>query len=290
MRDYAILTDATCDLSPDILKELEIAVIPMEFEMGGKIYQQYPDAREMDLHTFYDRIREGEMPKTTQINSLTYYKYFEDALQQDKDVLYICFSSGLSGTYQAALLAAQDMMEKYPEQKVICVDSLCASVGEGLLAYLAAQQKRNGLSIEQLADWITENRFHICHWFMVDDLNHLRRGGRISSVAAIAGSALGIKPILHIDEEGKLIPIYKVRGRKKGMERLIACLEETIIPAETDMMFIVHGDCKEDAKELKQMIKSKMHGKDIQIEYVGPIIGAHTGPGILAVVYFGTKR
>lgn len=290
MRDYAILTDATCDLSPDILKELEIAVIPMEFEMGGKIYQQYPDAREMDLHTFYDRIREGEMPKTTQINSLTYYKYFEDAIQQDKDVLYICFSSGLSGTYQAALLAAQDMMEKYPEQKVICVDSLCASVGEGLLAYLAAQQKRNGLSIEQLADWITENRFHICHWFMVDDLNHLRRGGRISSVAAIAGSALGIKPILHIDEEGKLIPIYKVRGRKKGMERLIACLEETIIPAETDMMFIVHGDCKEDAKELKQMIKSKMHGKDIQIEYVGPIIGAHTGPGILAVVYFGTKR
>lgn len=290
MKEYVILTDATCDLPPDLLDEMGIGVIPMEFEMNGEIFTHYPDARQMGLHEFYERIRQGQMPKTTQINRSEYEKYFESVLCTGRDVFYLCFSSGLSGTYQASLLVAEELKEKYPENRVVVADSRAAAIGEGILVLAAAQEKEKGRSIDSLAEWVTEYREHICHWFMVDDLNHLRRGGRISSVAALAGSALGIKPILHVDEKGELPLVYKVRGRKKGMEKLLEIMEKTIVNPEDQTIYIVHADCLEDAKELKQLVKSKVHAKNYRTVCLGPIIGTHTGPGLLALIYLGTQK
>ncbi len=290
MKEYKLMTDATCDLPASILEQMNIGVIPMEFEMAGEVYRHFPDGREMGFHEFYEKVREGEMPKTSQINRMTYFKYFEPILKEGKDILYIAFSSGLSGTYQASVLAAEELEEKYPERRVVCVDSRSASVGEGLLVYAAALQKNKGITVDALADWVVRNRGHVCHWFTVDDLNHLRRGGRISPVMAVAGSALGIKPVLRVDDEGNLVTAFKVRGRKKAMESILEQMEKTAINPKEQVVIIAHGDCKEDAKSLKQMVKSRFHVKDEIISYVGPIIGTHTGPGMLALVFFGTER
>ena len=290
MKDYVIITDATCDLPEEIVEELGIKVIPMEFELNGRVYQHYPDAREMKFRDFYERLRAGEMPKTSQINGVTYWRYFEPELQAGKDILYIAFSSGLSGTYQASLLASEDLKEKYPDSRIVCIDSLCACIGLGLLVYTAVQQKLKGATLDELADWILRNRCRVCHWFVVEDLNHLRKGGRISMAAAVAGTALGIKPVLHVDNEGHLVAVYKVRGRKKGMDTLLQQMEKTGENVRDQVIFVAHADCREDAKELRQMIKSSMHPKEIYMNYVGPIIGTHTGPGMLALVFFGTER
>ncbi len=290
MREYQLVTDATCDLPASVLEQMNIGVIPMEFEMAGNVYNHYPDAREMDFHDFYEEIRCGRMPKTSQINRETYFRFFEPILKAGKDILYLVFSSGLSGTYQASVLAAEELEEKYPDQRIICVDSKSASIGEGLLVYAAAVQRDKGLSIDELADWLTRNRNHVCHWFTVDDLNHLRRGGRISSVAAVAGTALGIKPILKVDDEGHLVSAYKVRGRKKAMDTLVEKVEKTAINPKEQVIIIGHADCYEDAKTLKHLLKSKIRVKDTIISYIGPIIGTHTGPGMLALVFFGTER
>ncbi|HIR57994.1 MAG TPA: DegV family protein [Candidatus Gallacutalibacter pullicola] len=290
MKEYVILTDATCDLSPELLDEMGIGVIPMEFEMGGEIFTHYPDARQMGLHEFYDRIRQGQMPKTTQINRSVYEKYFGEILSTGRDILYVCFSSGLSGTYQASRLVAEEMEKNYPGSRIVIVDSRAASVGEGMLALAAVQEKEKGLSIDEVASRLESLRDHVCHWFMVDDLNHLHRGGRVSAMTAFAGSALGIKPILRVDEKGELPLVHKVRGRKKGMEKLLEIMENTITDPENQTVYIVHADCPEDAKELRRLVKSKVHAKEYQTVCLGPIIGTHTGPGLLALIYFGTEK
>ncbi len=290
MKEYMILTDATCDLSPELLDEKEIGVIPMDFEMDGEIFTHYPDARQMGLHEFYDRIRQGQMPKTTQINRSVYEKYFEPILSSGRDILYVCFSSGLSGTYQAAQLVAQEMQEKYPVIRVVVVDSRAAAVGEGILALAAVQKKDEGIPIDEAAAQLEELRDHVCHWFMVEDLNHLHRGGRVSAMTAFAGSALGIKPILHVDDKGELPLVHKVRGRKKGMEKLIDIMEKTITNPEDQTVYIVHADCADDAKELRHMVKARVHAKEYRTVCLGPIIGTHTGPGLLALIYFGTQK
>jgi len=290
MNDYKIVTDATCDLPAALAEKIGVTVIPMEFTMGNKVYKHYVDAREMSFHTFYERTKKGEMSVTSQINGVTYEQYFEPILQAGNDILYIVFSSGLSGTYQASKIAADDLMERYPGRKIICIDSKAASVGEGMLVYAAVQKKEEGMNFDQLADWVEINRDHICHWFTVDDLNHLRRGGRVSPVSAVVGTALGIKPVLHVDSEGNLIPVFNVRGRKKSLEVLVEQMEKTSIHPEEQIIFIGHGDDIEAAEYLKKLVEEKFQVKDIIITDMGPIIGAHTGCGIAALFFFGTEK
>ena len=290
MNQYVIVSDATCDLPAALTEQLEIVVIPMEFTMSGKVYRHFPDAREMSFHTFYERTKNGEMSVTSQINSITYEKYFCPILEQGKDILYIAFSSGLSGTYQTSRISADDLMERYPGRKIVCIDSKCASVGEGLLVYYAARKKREGLGLEELAQWAERNRDHICHWFTVDDLNHLKRGGRVSALSAVVGTALGIKPVLHVDKEGKLLPVANVRGRKKSLEALIDHMVKTCVHPEGQTIFIGHGDDMEAAECLKSLVQERFAVKEIVISDMGPIIGTHTGCGVAALIFIGTEK
>jgi DegV family protein with EDD domain len=290
LKDYVIITDATSDIPIETVKELGVEVIPMEFEMGGRSYRHFPDCRDMDLSDFYSRMRAGQMPTTTQINCTTYNSYFEPLLKEGKDILYICFSSGLSGTYQTCQIAINDLAEKYPQNKVVCVDSRSATLGEGLLVIATVQKKREGMPLAELARWVENSRFHVCHWFTVDDLNHLRRGGRISAVSAVAGSALGIKPILHIDNDGHLIPMAKVRGRKKSLDYLVDRMTKSCVCPKEQIAYIVHCDCLDGANYVASSVKERLHVKDVVINFVGPIIGTHTGPGMVGLIFFGTER
>lgn len=290
MKDFVIVTDSTSDLPANIINELGIQVIPMSFNIGMDNYIHYPDERELGIHEFYERIRHGEKSVSTQINPRTYMEYFESVIRAGSDILYISFSSGLSGTYNSSLLAAKELMEKYPKCKIICVDSRAASLGEGLLVYSAAKKKEEGFELEELNDWIINNRSHLCHWFTVEDLNHLKRGGRITAMAALAGTALDIKPILHVDNEGHLIPITKVRGRKKSLKVLIDHMLETCVNPEEQIIFIGHGDSLNDAELLERLVRDKFQVKDVLINNIGPIIGTHSGPGTIALFFFDTEK
>ena len=290
MRDYCIVTDSTCDLPANIVTDLGITVIPMEFQLDGTTYLNYPDGRDYDFHAFYDALRAGKASTTSQVNYQTFLDTFTPILESGRDILYLAFSSGLSGTYNGSVIAANDLMEKYPGSKVISVDTLAASVGEGLLVYAAARKREEGLSLDELAQWVTDNRLHLCHWFTVDDLNHLKRGGRISPAVAIIGTALGIKPVMHVDDEGHLIPVSKVRGRRKSLDALVEHMAETCDKPESQTIFIGHGDSKEDAEYVAKLVRQKFKVKNIILNYIGPVIGSHSGPGTLALFFFGTLR
>lgn len=290
MNNYALITDATCDLPADILEKWNVGVIPMEFQIGGSLYQHYPDAREMSFVEFYQRMADGERPSTSQINHMTYLNYFEKVLETGKDILYLSFTSALSGTYQASCLAARDLEEKYPGRRIVCVDSLCASIGQALFVLLAARKKQEGLTIDEMVAWAEQSHLHVAQWFTVDDLNHLRRGGRISSVAAVAGTALGIKPILHVDSEGKLVAAMKVRGRRKSMDTLIDRIAQTAINPAEQTILVGHGNSEKDAKQLKQEIRDRFRPKEIILCDIGPVIGAHVGPGMLAVAFWASEN
>ena len=290
MRDYCNVTDSTCDLPANIVTDLGITVIPMEFQLDGTTYLNYPDGRDYDFHAFYDALRAGKASTTSQVNYQTFLDTFTPILESGRDILYLAFSSGLSGTYNGSVIAANDLMEKYPGSKVISVDTLSASVGEGLLVYTAAKKREEGLSLDELAQWVTDNRLHLCHWFTVDDLNHLKRGGRISPAVAIIGTALGIKPVMHVDDEGHLIPVSKVRGRRKSLDALVEHMAETCDKPESQTIFIGHGDSKEDAEYVAKLVRQKFKVKNIILNYIGPVIGSHSGPGTLALFFFGTHR
>ena len=290
MRDYCIVTDSTCDLPANIVTDLGITVIPMEFQLDGTTYLNYPDGRDYDFHAFYDALRAGKASTTSQVNYQTFLDTFTPILESGRDILYLAFSSGLSGTYNGSVIAANDLMEKYPGSKVISVDTLAASVGEGLLIYTAAKKREEGLSLDELAQWVTDNRLHLCHWFTVDDLNHLKRGGRISPAVAIIGTALGIKPVMHVDDEGHLIPVSKVRGRRKSLDALVEHMAETCDKPESQTIFIGHGDSKEDAEYVAKLVRQKFKVKNIILNYIGPVIGSHSGPGTIALFFFGTHR
>lgn len=291
-KEYVIITDSTCDLTPELIEELDIVVIPMEFTMAeGEVYKNYPDGRELGFQAFYDRVRAGAQPKTNQINAATYMEVAAPYLDKGQDVLILAFSSALSGTYQSSVLAVEELREKYPDRQIYTVDTLSASMGEGLLIYHAAKKREEGLSVSELAHWVEENRLRLCHWFTVDDLNHLKRGGRVSSAAALFGTILGIKPVLHVDDAGRLIPREKVRGRRSSLEALAKHMRETIDPAEGEQtIFISHGDCEQDVKYLIDLIREQVPVKEIKVGYIGPVIGAHSGPGTVAVFYLGTTR
>ena len=290
MNDYKIVTDSTCDLSADLVKELKVEVIPMAFSIGEDTYYNYPDERELSSRDFYDRLRGGETSITNQITPARFVDIFEPILSSGTDVLYIAFSSGLSGTYSNACLTAKELGEKYSDRKIYVVDSLSASMGEGLLVYHAAHKKSEGLNIEQLRDWVTANRCRLSHWFTVDDLNHLKRGGRVSGAAALFGTMLGIKPVLHVDDEGHLSPLEKVRGRRQSLDSLVEHMAKKAENPEQQIIFIGHGDSLEDAQYVAQQVKEIFHVQSVIINSMGPVIGTHTGPGIIALFYLGKDR
>ena len=290
MSDFVILTDSSADLSAELAAQIGVQVLPLSFIMDDHTYYNYPDNREMDPHRFYERLRGGELATTNAVNVAQYTEALEPLLQAGKDVLILAFSSGLSTTYNSSRLAVEELSTKYPDRKLYTVDTLCASLGQGLLVWYAARERDKGHSIEEVRDWIEERKLNLCHQFTVDDLHFLKRGGRISAATAVVGSMLQIKPVLHVDNEGHLINIGKVRGRHASLKALVDRMEETAIDSGSLTVFISHGDCLEDAETVAGMVKKRFGVQDIYINYVGPVIGAHSGPGTVALFYMGTER
>ena len=290
MSDFVILTDSSADLSADMVRDLGVQVLPLSFEMDETIYHNYPDNREMDPHQFYELLRNGHTATTSAVNVAQYTELIEPLLQAGQDILILAFSSGLSTTFSSSAIAVDELREKYPERKVYTVDTLCASLGQGLMVYLAAKERDKGKSIEQVRDWVEENKLHLCHQFTVDDLHFLKRGGRISATTAVVGSMLQIKPVLHVDNEGHLINIGKARGRQASLKALVDKMAKTAIDPAHQIVFISHGDCLEDARTVEKMVKDRFGVKEVYINYVGPVIGAHSGPGTLALFYVGSER
>ena len=287
MNTYRIVTDSCCDFTREQYEKLDIIWVPLTLRYKGQEIDGYTEPAE--LHNFYDGIRSGEMPTTADVNPETWANAMEEALKEGQDVLCLTFTSALSTTHQSAVIAAAELREKYPQRKIIVVDTLCAALGQGLLVYKACRKRDEGYSLEQLHAWVEENKLHICHWVTVDDLNHLKRGGRISAATALVGGMLGIKPIIHVDNEGRLVNIGKCRGRKAAMELLSDKLAKTGTDVET--IFIAHGDCTEDAAPLEKLCREKCpQVKNVMTGYVGGVIGAHTGPGVLVVFFLGEGR
>lgn len=291
MKDYVIMTDSSCDLPAALAEELELLVIPLTVLMEGKQYTNYLDWREIAPHEFYGALRKGKSAITSAINIEQFKSAMEPALQEGKDVLYLGFSSGLSGTYGAGTVAAAELNEQYPQTRVLTCDTLCASLGQGLLVYLAAQEKKKGRTIDEVKAFVEENKLRLCHWFTVDDLNHLKRGGRVSAATALVGTMLSIKPVLHVDDEGHLINMAKARGRKVSILALVEHMQQSAVEPAEQTVFISHGDCVDEAKYLADLVSTSLHvKKPILINHVGPVIGAHSGPGTLALFFVGNKR
>ena len=287
MTTYQIITDSSCDFTKAQYEEFGLTYVPLTLLYKGTEYPSFTEHEE--LHAFYDGIRAGEMPTTSAVNPEGWATVMEQALAQGNDVLCLAFTSGLSTTYQSAVIAADELREKYPHRKIFVIDTLCAALGQGLLVYLAVKKRDEGYSLEQLAAWVEENKLHICHWVTVDDLNHLKRGGRVSATTAFVGGMLGIKPIINVDNDGKLATVAKCRGRKAAMEYLANKLAEDGTDVET--IFIAHGDCPEDAAALEKLCREKRPDvKNVLTGYVGGVIGAHTGPGVLVVFFMGKGR
>lgn len=287
MNDYVILTDSSCDLPDDIVKKYQLKILQLDFIVEGEGSFHNDQA---DIEKVYSKLRNGANIKTSAANISQASEAIEALFNQKKDILYLGFSSGLSSTYQTVYMAGQELMEEYPERKMISVDTLAASMGQGLLVYKACQAKDSGKSLEENAQYIEEIKLKLCHWFTVDDLFFLKRGGRISGVTATVGTMLSIKPILHVDDEGHLINVSKVRGRKAAITELANRMEKLAVHPKDQDIFISHGDCIEDAEKLASIIKERFGNDRITISYVGPVIGAHSGPGTLALFFLGEHR
>ena len=284
---YQIITDSCCDFPKALLEKLNISVVPLSLTFRGEVW---PDTTDEGLKTIFAGLRNGETASTSAANPENWASVIEPVLQKGEDALILTFSSGLSTTYQSAVIAASDLQEAYPQRKILVVDTLCASLGQGLLVWYACQKKEEGLSLEELAAWCEENKMKLCHWFTVDDLMYLKRGGRISATTALLGTMLNIKPVLHMDDEGHLINISKVRSRKASIEALAAKVGSLGIPGANDTIFICHGDCIEDAEYLKSRLEALYGTKNVVIGYVGAVIGSHSGPGTLAIFFMGEHR
>lgn len=290
MRDYVLMTDSCCDLSASLAEELGIFVLPLSLELSGQTYHNYLDGREIGFSDFYNRIRAGETATTSAISVGVFEEAMRPFLESGKDILCLSFSSALSTTYQSAVIAAGEMAESFPEAKIRVVDTLSASLGQGLLVYLCARKKQAGLDIDALRDYAEQTKGQVCHWFTVDDLNHLKRGGRVSATAALFGTMLSIKPVLHVDDQGRLIPVSKSRGRRASLTALVDRMEQTAVAPGTQTVFISHGDCPEDAQFVADEIRRRFGTEDIRINFVGPVIGNHSGPGTMALFFLGTER
>ena len=287
MRDYVITVNSTVDLPKEWLEERHVPVVPLKYTIDG---ETYTDMEGLSAKEFFAKLREGKMSVTSQVNPEEAAELLEPYVKDGKDVLHLGFSSGLSGTLNSMRIAGQMLEEKYPEAKVIVIDTLCACLGEGLLLYKALQQKAMGKTIDETAQWVEENKLHICHDVTVDDLNHLHRGGRVSKTTAVLGTLVQIKPIIHMDDNGKLQVIGKERGRKKSLNKIVDMAVEQSKGWDNDIIMITHGDCIEDAEYVAKLVREKMGIDNILINNIGTVIGSHTGPGVVAVFCMGNKR
>ena len=290
MGNYVLMTDSCCDLSAQMAEELELVVQPLSLTLGGRVYRNLLDGSDIGFSDFYARIRGGEEAVTSAVNVGEFEAAMRPILEAGKDLLCLNFSSALSTTYQSAVIAAKELEEEFPERKVLVVDSLCASLGQGLFVYLCARQKQAGASLEELHAYAENLKGKICHWFTVDDLYHLKRGGRVSAAAALFGTMLSVKPILHVDDQGRLIPMEKCRGRRASLMALVDHMEKTAINPRNQTVFISHGDCLSDAEFVAEEITRRFGITDIHINYVGPVIGNHSGPGTMALFFIGEPR
>lgn len=291
MMEYIITTDSTCDLPKSYIKENNIRVLPLTYVLEGITYNI---DKTLPINEFYDKMKSGAMPTTSQVNPEEAKEAFLSILEDGVGILHIAFSSGLSGSYNSARIAAEELREENPEYEIYVIDSLCASLGEGMLVHKAVKLKEQGKTIQETVKWLEANKLHVCHNFTPDDLNHLYRGGRVSKTAAILGTMANVKPVLHVDDEGHLIPLSKVRGRKKSLVTLVDNMEKQIgsyiEENKRDGVFIGHGDVEEDARFVADLVKERFGIDSFLINYVGPVIGSHTGPGIMALFFMGEKR
>ena len=283
---FKIITDSACDLAAGMIAELELGIAALSVELDGRAYAE----GEMTPKALYDHLRNGKLPKTSAVNPDGWAAVIRPALEQGQDVLVLAFSSGLSATHQSAVIAAEELREEFPQRKLIVIDTLCAAPGQGLLVHTAAKLREQGKSIDEVAAWVEEHKLHVCHWVTVEDLMHLKRGGRVSAATAVVGTMLGIKPIIRVDNNGKLESLAKCRGRKAALNYLLERMAEQFDPALCDTVFIGHGDCAEDAKYLADQVRARFGVKHVYINYIGAVIGSHTGPGVATVFFFGKKR
>ena len=284
--EYVLVTDSACDILPETLKEWEVELIrmPYLFTDDGKEKLDH----DQPMHEFYEQMRNGRVAKTSGLNEDAFLNTFEPILKDGKDILYLAFSSGLSVTCENGKKVAEQLAEKYPERTIRVVDSLCASAGEGLFVYLAKENREKGMDVNRNADAMEADKLHLCHWFTVEDLKYLKRGGRISTATALLGTALNVKPVMHVDNEGHLIKVTQTHGRKKSIRKMAEALGETIL--DDSPIFISHGDCLEDAQLLARILKEEYGRETSLITGIGSVIGAHSGPGTLALFFRGTER
>ena len=285
--DFQIITDSCCDFPTPMYGQLGLTFVPLTVEFRGNTFD---DKNDDTLKDMYQGLRAGEVAKTSAVNPSRWSQAMEKALAAGKDVLVLAFSSGLSTTYQSAVIAAEELKDAYPDRKIQVIDTLCASMGQGLLVWYACKRRDEGLSLDEVAQWVLDNRLHLCHWFTVDDLMYLKRGGRISAATALVGTMLQIKPLLHVDDEGHLINMTKTRGRKAAIDAMVKKAQELGAGYDNSTMFISHGDCLSDAEYLSRQLKEKCGVKDVVISYVGAVIGSHSGPGTLALFFLGSHR
>ena len=287
MRDYIITVNSTVDTGKEWLKERNVPVIPLKYTIDG---QEYTDMYGLSDKEFFQKLREGKMSVTSQINPEEAKEMLEPYVKEGKDVLHLAFSSALSGTCNSMKIAAEELQEEYPEAKVIVVDTLCACMGEAMLLYYALKQKEAGKTIEEVAQWVEENKLHVCHNVTVDDLFHLHRGGRVSKTAAVLGTMGKVKPISHMDDNGALQVIGKERGRKKSLHKIVDMAVERSKGWDNEIIMITHGDCLEDAEYVAKLVREKMGVENVFIHNIGTVIGSHTGPGVVATFCMGNKR
>lgn len=290
MSEYAIVTDSSCDLPAFLARDLQLTVLPLTFHLDGHDYQNLLDGSEMSFEEFYLHIREGKSCTTSGVNPEAFARAMEPLLQQGMDVLCVCFSSALSNTCDSARQACAELAPKYPERTLRVVDTLAASLGEGLLVYHAARQRQAGRTLAEVYNWLEAQKLHLCHWFTVEDLGYLRRGGRISGATAFFGTMLQIKPVLHMDNKGCLVNVSKARGRRASLDALVDRMADSAVHPQEQTVFISHGDCLPDAEYVANQVKKRLGVQDVRIGFVGPVIGAHSGPGTIALFFFGASR
>ena len=289
--NFEIVTDSSCNLTEEMIDDLGVHILPLVFMSEGQEYRSYLKGEKTDLKQFYTMMREGRVFTTSLPNMADAEALFRSLLEAGRDVLYLGFSSALSGTHEAVRMLCMQLASEYPERTVRAVGTLAASGGQGLLVYHACMKAREGATLEETARWVEENRLHLAHWFTVDDLMFLLRGGRVSKVSAYMGTMLNIKPVMHVDDEGRLIPMEKVRGRKKALQALVKHMEDSAWkPVADQPVFITHGDCIEDVEYVSDLIREKFGDVKITVNYVDPVIGAHSGPGTLALFFLADQR